>query len=210
MRDGDNSSNSAPRRRELLFSAAWVANVGLLVGMFVWVWCDGQFMRPVASYKAPHIPVTMSPLTPGRLTVSPMTAGRMRALKAVGGAAAVTLVGAVAGLFWGATRQRRVRSWLALTALVAGWLVVGTAWEGIGWRGQQWRLARQVAAFEAVAAPLRQKWPAEDGATDALGPFSAYPIGAPRVNAACAASVRGTVRVQYDRALGTRAHCVFS
>jgi hypothetical protein len=60
-------------------------------------------------------------------------------------------------------------------------LGVGTSWPDIAWAGQRYQVGRALEAFEQIAAPLRDHWPADDGATPELGAFSAYPLGMPRV-----------------------------
>jgi hypothetical protein len=110
-----------------------------------------------------------------------MTVRRTWALRVIVASAAGCLLGIIAGLFVGTPRHRSIRSWLAVTALLAAWLAVATSWRDIAWAGQRWRTWRQLDAFETIAAPLRKEWPSQDGVTKALGPFNAYPTDTPTV-----------------------------
>ncbi len=84
------------------------------------------------------------------------------------------------GLFLGPPKHRGVRSWLAVTTLLAFWLGLVVSWRSLADAGQQWRLTRQLDSFETLAEQLRTEWPDRDGQIAGLGPFSAYPAGRPR------------------------------
>jgi hypothetical protein len=157
----------------IALSIVWVLNAALLVGVFGWIAQDGGFMRPVAAGQ-PGDPQLNS-------MVWPMSQGRLYALAAIGVAAVATLAIMFAGLFFGAPRHRRIRSWLSFTTLVALWLVLITAWPQIAWAGLRWRVGSAVEAFEPIAAKLRDDWPTMDGSDPLVGVYSAYPTDKPRM-----------------------------
>jgi hypothetical protein len=161
-------------------SFGWAANVLLLVVLCGWIVAnprvgpqmDHQWREFVPRWERAH----------GRPPQAIAEANRRTTgLQAIRLGAVVTMAIIVVGLFFGAPRHRRMRSWLALTALVAAWLTVFTSYPSLAWAGQRWRVSRQLDEFEAIAAPLRSAWPFEDSSTEALGPFNAYPIGQPQV-----------------------------
>jgi hypothetical protein len=90
-------------------------------------------------------------------------------------------IGIFLGLFFSDIRQRGMKSWLALTGLVAIWLTLGLHWRDLQWRGQVHRARPNVDALSALATSLQQSWPTIDGETPELGPFQAYPIAKPEV-----------------------------
>jgi hypothetical protein len=92
-------------------------------------------------------------------------------------AAIASGAGILSGLALGAVRHRRLRTWLAVLTLAAGWLALLTSVPEVAWVGQRWRIARGVPKLEPLAAELRAHWPREDGASDWLGPFSLYVSG---------------------------------
>ena len=92
-----------------------------------------------------------------------------------------SLCGIFVGLFFGASANRRIGSWLAFTVLLAAWLTLLTNWQELAWRGQIVRMKRQLAGFDKISASLRADWPAEDGERMELGPYMAYPIDRPQV-----------------------------
>jgi hypothetical protein len=158
-----------------VIAVAWIVNVGLLIAACAWIFFDPGFMR---TYQQDAF-VVSKPFT--IVEAEQMSPGRTQALTWLTGAALSTLVGIAVGLVIGAPWNRRLRSWLAFTAIAATWLALKTSWPELAWAGARWRVGSTVAAFEAVAEPLRANWPAADGATGDLGPFSAYPAGKPRM-----------------------------
>lgn len=172
----DSPSSRADRLVGRVITFAWIVNVGLLIGACAWIFFDPGFMRPY-TVRAPLLP-HMSLVVP---QTEPMSQGRMEILRWLTGAALATLAAIALGLVIGAPWNRRLRSWLAFTALAAAWLALKTSWPELAWAGARWRVGSAVSAFEAVAEPLRSNWPTVDGATDELGPFSAYPAGKPRM-----------------------------
>lgn len=90
-----------------------------------------------------------------------------------------SLAGIVTGLFRGSRTHRTLRSWFALTALIAAWLSVIVGWRDLGWLAQQQRLKFQIHSFEKLSSSLAANWPQDDGQRSDLGTFMAYPIGQP-------------------------------
>ncbi len=150
-------------------SLSWALNVGLLIGLVAWIWFDHRFMEPFQWFPGF--------VKPGSPTDLPMTMERWFALKVLVVVAGVSFVGILAGLVFGAARHRRLRAWLALTALVAGWLALAVTWPELKWTSQAWRMGGRKPELERIARPLRNDWPRDDGALVEIGPFSAYPIG---------------------------------
>jgi hypothetical protein len=200
MSDGDVSAVPANNAGDLLpptesrrqrivrrmFSIAWALNLLLFAGACGWIAADGQFMEPVESKIQS---TSVSPTQTGVFDVtvltatsySPMSSRRMGASQALGLGAICTLLLMFAGLFLGARQHRRLRTWLALTAILAAWLGLCVGWPELAWAGKQWRARRAISQFDPVAASLRKHWPIADDATPELGPFSAYPNGAPTI-----------------------------
>lgn len=173
-----NVPKSTPQHRAVVvaLSLMWTANIALLIGVFTWIWTDGGFMRPISTQAKQ--PAAGQPAQSKVLLMSP---GRLNALVAVGLAAVATLAGMLDGLFFGAPRHRRIRSWLAFTAVVALWLAILTAWPQIAWAGLRWRVGRASDAFEPIAAKLRDDWPTTDGSDPLVGIYTAYPTDKPQM-----------------------------
>jgi hypothetical protein len=160
-------------------SLAWAINVLLLIGLCAWIVSDPRIGPQMAAQWR-----QLNPQLYRELSGSPAIAEanrRTATLQAIRVSAIVSFSVILTALFVGAPRHRGVRSWLALTALIAAWLTVFTAYASLAWAGQRWRVSRQVDSFEEIAAPLRDHWPGNDVMTDALGPFNAYPIGQPQM-----------------------------
>jgi hypothetical protein len=87
----------------------------------------------------------------------------------------IGLIFIAAALFLGPRTHRRLRSWLALTTLVALWLALFASWREFAWAGARWRLGQELDQFEPVAAALRHQWPKQDDDIPGLGYFTAYP-----------------------------------
>jgi hypothetical protein len=160
------------RRFEIGVTALWMLNVALLLGAGVWILLDGRFPQGVTDFRA-HASSLLR--APGAEAPKSDVGDRIAGLYAIALGGAATLLLIAAALVIGPPRHRRVRSWLALTALVAGWLALAVAWPDLAWQGAQWRMARQIAAFEPAATSLRTDWPADDDQRDAVGAFMAYP-----------------------------------
>jgi hypothetical protein len=183
-------AKTTPRQRLLgwVFSLAWAANLALLAIAVTWIATDGQFMEPAGGTieSTAVLPAGANSSSPrvGVMTttsMAPMSPERIRAFNALGTGAALTLAIMLVGLFVGATRQRRLRSWLTFTAVVAAWLGLLVGWPELAWAGKTYRTRRVIDQFEPVAAALRENWPVADDYTELLGPFSAYPNGRPTI-----------------------------
>ncbi|TWU07304.1 hypothetical protein CA54_57100 [Symmachiella macrocystis] len=93
--------------------------------------------------------------------------------------ASLTLILAVAAVFWGRGRER-----LALPAfgllLAMGWGLLGTNWDVIRLRGQSAELAQHAESVSEFAQQLNHAWPDQGGEITGFGAFLAYPYGKPR------------------------------
>lgn len=160
-------------------AAAWAVNFVLILATCSVFYHDGRVAQ-VLSQQGLRLLAREIAVEGTSATVSEVR-GRLMFLAAIGAAAIACIALNLYAMFFGARRHRGIRSWLGMTAIVAGWLLVLTAWPSIAWAGMRARAGGQVEAFEAIAVRLRADWPNEDGASPELGPFSAYPVGNPRV-----------------------------
>ncbi|QEG00647.1 hypothetical protein Mal15_47180 [Stieleria maiorica] len=76
-------------------------------------------------------------------------------------------------------RPCSLRRLLAITTVIALWCGLAIHHERIAWQGKRIRFACRIDELEAIAAPLRNRWPQRDGDLPATGPFMAYPFGQP-------------------------------
>lgn len=177
-------AKSCPRRarvRAWVFGAGglsllWALNLVVLLGTVAWIACDPRLARHLDGARpffAPDgaLPVVLAEHEPSKTG----------ALALIGAFVLASMGVLAVALVVGPRRHRQVRSWLALTALVAAWLGLWVSAPDLAWAGQRWRMGRQVAAVEPIAAALRDQWPQDDGRLPELGPFMAYPIGQPRM-----------------------------
>lgn len=167
------------RRFRVHGRALWIANVVLLIALLGWIFWDGLFPAAAAQLR------TILSLTWGDASalaaIGDQHRGRTVVLMLVVLAAAVSLFGSFLGLFFGSHEDRRLRSWLKFTVLLALWLTLLVGWREIAWQGQRLRLWSSLGIFEKVAASLREDWPTGDRERHGLGSFMAYPQGAPRM-----------------------------
>jgi len=157
----------------------WGANLAALFGLVAWIAWDGKFVATALVLKA-----ELQTLVDGGAAAAgpaPQLGLRVTLLWALSAAAFATTLGIFVSLFAGAHTHRRLRSWLAFTMLVAAWLAVFVAWRELAWQGQRLRLRSSLSEFDAIAAALRDDWPAADGRRAGLGTFMAYPQGRPRM-----------------------------
>lgn len=105
---------------------------------------------------------------------------RVALLWGLTGVGVVTLLGIFALLFAGPASHRSLRSWFALTLLVAAWLSFCVAWPEVAWQSQRLSSWSRLGQFDSLATSLRDDWPVDDGNRLALGSFMAYPKGDPR------------------------------
>ncbi len=156
----------------------WRFNTAACGGVCLWILADGRFAQAA---NALWTAVTTAGTATAPLVYGPLLSWRVVVLAALAVGAVVSLAGVFAALFVGAASHRRLRSWLAFTALVAGWLALGTSWREVAWWGQQCRVEARLAEFTAIAMALHSDWPGDDGERAGLGAFMAYPQGAPRM-----------------------------
>jgi hypothetical protein len=174
----DQPLRRASWRRDLVIRFCWLVNLLSLIAFAAWIARDGQFMQPQTTRAATrqaggyHYEIFSTTL---------MTPEKRQLFVRLAIGAAVSGLGILIGLVLGPPRHRRLRTWLSVTALAAAWLALAAAWPKLNLAGQQIRLSRHLPGFEEVANELRDSWPREDGASQALGPFSAYPIGVPNI-----------------------------
>ena len=177
-------SASAPSLRRRLFSDGlallWLLNFLAVAAVAAWILFDRSAAHILG--LADPAPYTTWFPTGGSSAGIPRGAA-LRAGAALGavGFAFISLVIFTMGLFFGPREQRGLRSWLALTALVALWAGVMASSDDLAWRGECWHMRRQLDQFEAVADRLRTDWPLRDGQLPLLGNFTAYPVGRPHM-----------------------------
>lgn len=167
------------RRLRMNGRALAVSSLVLLVVTVAWIFFDPRFASGVAQLRSL---LTMlwsesSAITPN----GSLYRGRTVALGLVALAAISTLLASFLGLFFGASDDRRVRSWLWFTMLFALWLALCVAWREVAWQGQRLRARMSLSELDAVAIALHNDWPAGDGSRHGLGSFMAYPQGQPRM-----------------------------
>jgi hypothetical protein len=159
-------------------SAYWLINIAAFCALAGWIFSDGRFADIGLGTQSPTIRewlLRQPNSAPSRIAPS------QTALTITLGVAAFAGIGIFAGLFLGSPAHRRVRSWLAITALVVLWLTLWLKWPILAWQGQALRVERQVDRFRTTAASLSQDWPEIDGERPGLGQFRAYPIEKPSV-----------------------------
>ena len=161
--------NPAARKwhgRTLLF--CWLLNVAVFIAAVAWILLDPLAARLFAAClrRWNEMPTE---------AMIDFPKWRFAAAQAFFMFAALGLLNIIGALFLGPRKHRGLRSWLALTTLIAFWLGLITSWPEFAWAGQRWRLGRQLGQFEPVAAALRAHWPRQDAAIPALGQFTVYP-----------------------------------
>jgi hypothetical protein len=165
-------------RKRLVGRALWVVNLLSFVGLCAWIAWDGQFAEAASRLPARIYQAFDNWTFSGSLVPAQHTARKLVllfvAVLAVGSA-----MGVFAGLFLGSRSHRRVRSWLVFTILVSAWLTLGVTWRDMAWHAQKLRMQSRLSGLDSVAASLLSDWPAADGERPEIGPFMAYPQGAP-------------------------------
>lgn len=155
----------------------WIVQLAALAGIGLWAMFDLQFES--MSRSLTEIPGTLF-LSNSQAVVA---AGpfRLSLFVALLTTALVTLAALLIASVWPRShrRHRSLASLLAITAVVALWLAIGANQRSLAWQGKRLRLAAKVSQFEALAEPLRDRWPRRDGEIAGVGPFMAYPFGKP-------------------------------
>lgn len=165
------------RFSEYFVASAWVANIGLLIAAFGWIYLFGQSRGIVElmKYQIGSVDPAAGIIIrdPSRLS-SGVTIGIIAAAGAM--ISAVVMLGS---LFAGSRRFRTTRSWLVFMAVVCGWLGLAVSWPAIYWFGQQQRVKAALPGSDVMVQTLRSNWPTADTALPDIGPFLAYPVNAP-------------------------------
>lgn len=176
----DLTDSSTNLRRERVATAVvrfcWWVQAAAIVSTLVWISVDGQFAFTVHNTLRSFTGLLLSDGAYAPF-VQPTTGTCLLGLLVVFTLA--SLAGIAIGLFRGSRTHRRLRSWFALTALIAAWLAVIVGWRDLGWLAQQQRLKFQLESFDKIASSLAVNWPRDDGQRNDLGTFMAYPIGQP-------------------------------
>jgi hypothetical protein len=162
-------STVQPSRVSRVLTLVWLLNFLLLATAAAWLIVDPYAPRVVERLESIWTPWK----NVGEFLNFPHARGR--AVQVVAAVAILGLVVVIVALFLGPPRHRRLRSWLALTTLVALWLALFASWREFAWAGARWRLGQELAQFEPVAAALRDQWPKRDDDIPGLGYFTVYP-----------------------------------
>jgi hypothetical protein len=158
----------------------WILNFVAVAGVAAWILCDRSAAH-LLGIATPAPDTTWFPKGESGGDVSRGAALRAGAALGAVGLAVISVVIIGLGLFFGPRPQRNLRSWLALTALLAAWMALATSREDLAWRGEVRRMRRQTPNFEPLAARLRADFPLCDGSLPGLGNFTAYPVGNPEM-----------------------------
>ncbi len=155
---------------------SWALNIALLVVAFGWVYLFGQ-SRGVVELMTHLVAPAASP---GIVILDPWRVGSGVVIGLVAGGLATCAWGVMLGsLFAGSARFRTTRMWLVFMAVTCGWLGLIVGWQTIYWLGQQRRVKPALPAADSMVSALRGAWPKSDSALPDIGPFLAYPDGAP-------------------------------
>jgi hypothetical protein len=178
------STPPGPSPRSRLFSnrltLLWVLNFLAVAAVGAWILGDRSAARILGvSTPAPY--TTWYPA--GGTSTGLPRAAALRAGVAIGlaGFGFISVVIFFLGLLFGTRAQRGLRSWLALTALVAAWFGLMASRDELAWARECWHMRRQIPQFEPLAARLRNDFPKRDGTLPELGNFTAYPVDKPQM-----------------------------
>jgi hypothetical protein len=155
-------------------SVAWLLNAALLVVAFVWIYLSGDSLARMSA-----LGTRLGLIDDTTTDVSSWYQSDVTTAVSIAAVVACTLLAMFCGLFIGERRYRSTRAWLAFMALVCGWLGFLVTWPDVYWLGQQRRMAAVLQPVERLAQELSQNWPTEDGNHSGIGPYLAYPQGAP-------------------------------
>ena len=168
---------STSTRGNAIIWGCWVTSVFAFGLLSVWIIQDGRFPEAAGWLKRDMRSILGQGTfdTPYEL----LLARRVWALRFLCATMAASSAAILAGLYFGPARHRGLRSWLALTLLVAVALALWSAWPELAWRGQVHRFGRHLSELDSAAAQLLATWPTGDGESATLGPFLAYPTVRP-------------------------------
>jgi len=180
--DAGNREKAAPRggvvRRivDRCLAISWYVNAVLLLSAFAWIYWDARSRRIIELSRewVTGTPAVLSEI--GERVRNGPFIGIISAGVLIAG---ISLALMLLGLFLGGQRFRSMRRWMLFMALVAGWLGLAVSWPEVYWLGQLHRFKPTLAAAEAMVHRLQADWPEEDGDLPEIGPFLAYPKGAP-------------------------------
>jgi hypothetical protein len=153
----------------------WLTNVLAFAGLCTWILIDGQFSQALWSLPGEYFQRFAGEFNGN----SSQSATRARFLEMLGALALGSAMGIFSSLLLGARTHRGVRSWLGFTVLVAAWLTLAVSWRDLAWHSQALRMKWRLSGLDSVADSLLTDWPAADGEHPVIGPFVAYPHGAP-------------------------------
>jgi hypothetical protein len=168
------------RRRSDRLTILWILNFLAVAALAVWIVGDrtaGQLL----SIAAPAPDTTWFPAVNASAARSRGAAARAGVAMGLAGFGVISLFIFAVGLLVGPRLQRGLRSWLALTALVAMWAGLVASADDLTWTGERWRMRWQIPMFDSLAARLRTEFPVRDGRLAELGNFTAYPVGRPQM-----------------------------
>ncbi|MEM6472584.1 MAG: hypothetical protein AAF802_23685 [Planctomycetota bacterium] len=154
----------------------WVVHLLLLVSACLWIACDPWFELMFGYFRSG----IASPIDAFGEAVA--QAGQIRCVIFVVCVGLITsfVVLTLAGMLRKSSkRQRSLKAWLMLTAVVASWCGLVINLPSIAWQGKRIQFAIQIDEFESLVQPLRTNWPSVDGELAGVGPFMAYPFGNP-------------------------------
>lgn len=159
---------------------AWSFQVLILAGLTCWAIFDKRFEATLASTWG-----WMSGLVSGDASVEILSASdnslRIAVLLGTFAAALGHLLWLLSSLFIGRHAMRGLSSWLALMLVAMFWFALAIHVSNLAWFGKHLRMTQQVESLEWLAEPIRSNWPTQDGDSERLGPYMAYPVGRPTV-----------------------------
>jgi len=157
----------------------WLLNLVPLVAFLMWALVDPLFDASVQGVRGAFAKWLEGTLALAGLGGVLAESWRAVAITVLAGFGAVGLSGLLVGLWAGSRDSRTLKAMIVLTTFIGGWLALSVHSSEIAWQGKRLRIASRLDAFEALAGPLRAAWPSEDGVSERLGPFMAYPAGSP-------------------------------
>lgn len=173
--DTQNRPAVANESSTLLFAI----NLALLAIAFTWLVIDAR-LEPTVQLMLQTVSTYHPSEWPEQLQSSTDYGWRTLAVTLLTCAVATNVMLLSARLFSGTVRQRNLRAYLIMASLLCLWLGFATGFSDIAWRAKRVRLTSQLDEYRALAQPLRQSWPRQDGEIPELGPFMAYPVHQPR------------------------------
>lgn len=153
----------------------WLANLALLAILVVWVSIDPAFEAAVAHGTL----IVRAFKEEVKFPTLQHIGWRVTLLDIIAYAALLNFGLLAVGAAVGSTAHRRLRNLSGAVTLVGLWVLFAFGHPGLAWWAKAGRLQPDVSRFEAIAAELRNQWPAHDGELPQIGAFMAYPVGHP-------------------------------